>query len=559
MARIPYDPVADVAPQTQAPNDYQRIQTNPGQFGAAIGEGEEKLGAGATDLNKFWQSQQTDHVAENYLKEGNAIVQQAKTLRNGDYLNAQDGINKQLDALSDKYKSQLGSPLQQYQFDTQTRPYRDRYWAGQLSTYGDEQAHNFVSDTNASALSNATEMASTSFDNPAVLAVARAKARQSQYKEVQNQGLENNPDAVNAAAQRGDIAVFKTAAQAMGVKNPGGAIDFATQHQKELGPEYAPLVDSLRQRATKANGQRGTIDATNYATQSLTTDIRQNYNDPSLPVYAPTVATIPGGYSSPQAVATTVHIESSGNPHAVNGHPQGLAQAEPATWATYGKGSPLDPTAAIEFAQRYAAANRPILAQALGRQPTDGELYLAHQQGPGGAAKLLNNPNVPAGQLVPAKNIRVNGGNPNAPASAFTGMWTAKFGGNGVPTVTPGGGQSMTMPAAASGAPAPAQPMPEPAQPSAPAIPALPSQTVSAPPEAPQPMPTTPSPEAVLARGIQWVQANTIMTPDEKTVAVEGLRQQYSTQMLATEANAAAQKKNVEQAANEYLTGMMHG
>jgi hypothetical protein len=561
MARIPYDPVADVLPQTRAPDDYQRIETNPGQFGALIGQGAQKLGAGITAGGKFWQGVQTDDVVNNYLKEGDAIVQQAKTLRGADYLSAQSQINKQLDDLNAKYKSQLVTPGQQLQFDTNTRPYRDRYWAGQLSTHADEQAYSYATDTNNQAFQQATSMAATSFNNPAQLAVAQAKARQSQYKNVQLNGQENNPDAVNAAAQRADQAVFKTAVQSMAVSDPIGAKALADKHQGELGAEYAPLVDSIQERVDSAKSQRGAIDATNSATQSLHTDIRQNYNDPDLPIFAQTAQTVPGGFS-PQGLARTVQIESAGNPHADNGIAKGLGQFTKSTWAKFGQGSPFDPTESIAATQRYAAFNAPILQQGIGHAPTDAELYLAHQQGVGGAIKLLNNPNVRAGNLVGDAAIRENGGDPDAPASAFTSMWTAKFGGSGVPTVTPGGGQTMTMPAVASGASTPipsAQPTPSTPIPSA-----QPAPTSPAPPAAPQPMPTTPlptapSPEAILARGVQAVQANPDLTSKQQEGAIRILQQNYAAAQIANEANAAAQKKQVEQAANEYLTGMMQG
>ena len=68
-----------------------------------------------------------------------------------------------------------------------------------------------------------------------------------------------------------------------------------------------------------------------------------------------------------------------------------------------------------------------MLTTALGRAPTDAELYLAHQQDGSGAAKLLTNPNTPAGQLVNPKAISANGGDPNAPAKQFTDMWIKKF------------------------------------------------------------------------------------------------------------------------------------
>jgi hypothetical protein len=90
--------------------------------------------------------------------------------------------------------------------------------------------------------------------------------------------------------------------------------------------------------------------------------------------------------------------------------------------------------------------NRPALTRALGREPTDAEYYLAHQQGRAGAAALLsaaqNNPNTPAWQAIrrfygsDAIARRAIGG--NAPgmnpvrasmmtAGQFVDFWNNKF------------------------------------------------------------------------------------------------------------------------------------
>lgn len=68
------------------------------------------------------------------------------------------------------------------------------------------------------------------------------------------------------------------------------------------------------------------------------------------------------------------------------------------------------------------------LTVALGRKPEGWELYLAHQQGVGGAISLLTNPNTSAGNLVRDPSyISGNGGDPNAPASQFVAKTRALF------------------------------------------------------------------------------------------------------------------------------------
>ena len=101
--------------------------------------------------------------------------------------------------------------------------------------------------------------------------------------------------------------------------------------------------------------------------------------------------------------------------------------------------NPFDFKQAADGAARLAADNKTALTRTLGRPPTDAELYIAHQQGAGGAAALLSNPTATAAEalapaykgnwMAAAKAISDNGGDPNAPAATFTGMWAARFNG----------------------------------------------------------------------------------------------------------------------------------
>lgn len=117
-----------------------------------------------------------------------------------------------------------------------------------------------------------------------------------------------------------------------------------------------------------------------------------------------------------------------------------------------------------------AADNAKVLSNSLGRSPTAGELYLAHQQGAGGAVQLLKNPSEPAidvlGRLYKSPEMALqalvhNGGNISMTAGEFAKMWTSKM--DRAP-VTPSGGYSkqaagsyvptVSVPATRSAAPA---------------------------------------------------------------------------------------------------------
>lgn len=96
---------------------------------------------------------------------------------------------------------------------------------------------------------------------------------------------------------------------------------------------------------------------------------------------------------------TSAMIESGGNAAIgtnATGH-TGLFQASADWWKRYGGGGDInnadDQHRALD---RETAENLPLLKAALGRPVTNGDLYLAHQQGEHGAESLLKNPDLPA-------------------------------------------------------------------------------------------------------------------------------------------------------------------
>ena len=69
------------------------------------------------------------------------------------------------------------------------------------------------------------------------------------------------------------------------------------------------------------------------------------------------------------------------------------------------------------------------MRRALRREPTAAELYLAHQQGAGGAVKLLAGGSNPAAASVGRAAINLNGGGDGMTSSDFANQWVDKFNG----------------------------------------------------------------------------------------------------------------------------------
>lgn len=145
----------------------------------------------------------------------------------------------------------------------------------------------------------------------------------------------------------------------------------------------------------------------------------------------------------PRVGLRIAQIESSLNPNARNQNSSagGLFQFIDSTAARYGLRNKFDPVASAEAAARLTADNASALSRALGRAPDGAELYLAHQQGAGGALNILRDPNGPAR----GANFDLNGG-VGQTKGAFADAWRRKF----------EGGPAMVLPDAAAG-PAPPQ------------------------------------------------------------------------------------------------------
>ena len=125
-------------------------------------------------------------------------------------------------------------------------------------------------------------------------------------------------------------------------------------------------------------------------------------------------------------------IESGGRnvPNEQGSGAAGVFQFTPDTWKHYGNGaSPYDVAANVDAGVRLLRDNRAALTKSLGRDPTGGELYMAHQQGAGGAAGLITNPDVAAAAVVGNRAVIANGGDAGMSAGQFASKWTDKFNG----------------------------------------------------------------------------------------------------------------------------------
>ena len=82
----------------------------------------------------------------------------------------------------------------------------------------------------------------------------------------------------------------------------------------------------------------------------------------------------------------------------------------------------------IEAVTEFTRRNYSSLKGELGREPTNGELYLAHQQGAGGALKILSgDPEQKAIEVLGRDQVLNNGGSEEMTLGEFRQRWTGKF------------------------------------------------------------------------------------------------------------------------------------
>lgn len=241
----------------------------------------------------------------------------------------------------------------------------------------------------------------------------------------------------NSAAIAANKASANVLAKAMedGKALPTGAVDQAIDTATRLGDvETAAKLLTSKQIYGRNEASRGLSDEER---------VRQATAAPAAPsdIHG-TITSAADRYGINHNYALRVaHIESRFDPNAVNSGSRatGLFQFIPSTWRSYGAGqSARDPAANADAAMRFTVANRDHLRRSLGREPTDGELYLAHQQGAAGATKLLAAPNVRAVDVVGERAVLGNGGTLDMTAGQFAQKWIRKVdGATGAPPSAP--------------------------------------------------------------------------------------------------------------------------
>jgi hypothetical protein len=264
----------------------------------------------------------------------------------------------------------------------------------------------------------------------------------------------------------------QAAEQALEAYQWGHAVDWHTAEADAQASGRADLVAKVKAFETVPEQTRGVLKTVLARSLGLIPEpgakgiapvaLDANGNpvaQPAAPISAPLpgqdavadqVRGVAAGAGATPAEANTLvkiaQLESSLDPSKNNGQSQGLFQFRPGTWGRMGGGDITSVRDQTVNALSLLRSNTAVLTQSLGRPPTEGELYLAHQQGVAGAQALLANPGATAvsaltplyehqhpgqGAQIATQAIVNNGGQPGMSAGAFAAKWTGRLDGAG--------------------------------------------------------------------------------------------------------------------------------
>lgn len=404
-----------------------RIETPPAAFGTNIAEATQHLGqvnedAGKELFDRAYAMQELKVHADVNTRlaatnnAANDKLVQFKQLEGKAAVDALPTLQQDLDKIRSDGGQGL-SPYGQQLYDSESRNIRGRMNMAAGSHAAEQSKVYEVGSANATITSAMRDM---SLD-PSATGLNIAKINSAVDHKSDIQGLPAGDPQRDMARRQAVDTAYQVQIHAMAREDPIAATkvyNAAIKSGALFSPDAMTLDATLKNLVADKSGREAAVGA--------------HTSLPTSEAPGATVAT-PAGLETYKARVAQIESASGRN----EGQLGSYYQFEPGTWAKYGAGGTRGTAAGEDTAiNALTNDNRNALKAQLGREPTQAELYLAHQQGAQGALKLMDQPSRRAGDIVGDKAINGNGGNSNMTAGEFIAMWTAKFDKTPVP---PGG------------------------------------------------------------------------------------------------------------------------
>ena len=326
MARVPLQGVPDVPIASAPPEDYERIQSSPADFGGLTGQAEQKFGADlgqaaneGADVALMFQQRYNevagDDAMNNFMKQGDQLTYGNPNdpaapaglyqLRGSDALRAGPQVANQLSDLRDQIRG-LPNDAVKLQFDQQSRRYY-QYKSAEIARHLDQQADVYASAVNESGIAVSAAHAAYTYNSDPAIANALADAQGFADK---NTGIRYGASPDKNIIEQNQIAartrVIRDVVAAAVGSDPTYGPARAQQILQKFGKLIDPTAFEQMSRATKTDADR--IFDLNY-TRSLF------QNPPARPGTPFTPKSLPAGVTlNEDAMVRTVAGEAGAEP-----------------------------------------------------------------------------------------------------------------------------------------------------------------------------------------------------------------------------------------------------
>lgn len=433
MPFLNYNPIPSVEPVTSPGNNFQNIRATPQAFGSDVGAGVQALagqlersGDELANVAIARQNLINQVTADDY---SNKALDAANKILYGDPDKPGDvgfyglkgenamrefpNARKNLDRVLQEHRASLQNPVQQHLFDRDIRRTR-LILNAEMGRHYDRENNRYTESVYKGQMKLAetdmSQAAAIGDDDKFQAAVERQIAAAVKGGAFTGKSKEE----VDAEIARITQNAVETKAERLMAENPLAAQKFLENNRDKLPAEKVLALEgrvkaaAIKQEADDiAAGRPSKVSSGLIRGGAVEKRIEQTAAEVGVsPTMAKVVASIESNFGQ--------------TPDRPGSQYRGVYQLGDAAAERVGGRD-------VEHGVKYLALTKSDLTNKLGREPKDWEVYLAHQQGAEGAATLLANPNVPAGQLLRPSHISQNGGDPNAPASAFVAKWRNEY------------------------------------------------------------------------------------------------------------------------------------